>query len=206
MRLKVFISGILFLVSFTCFSQNRPGPAFVSLEYLQGKQIIKTNPKYLNDRVRGFDMSVGYSYKNRNDYWITYLNCKAIVYTLVYIDQSELDGLLDTSAHAFGYHIAFTPSLYIQLYGSKWSSLYLVPGMGIGYNNKTFYTDERNIFIGSKINYAQRIELLHELRISEKLKFTTGLRFFHYSNSAIQLPNRGLNQLHLKAGLAYQIN
>jgi hypothetical protein len=168
-----------------------------------GSMTIIDNKTLLNDYIPQIEISFGRSLAARDTGWIQYLNAKYQLFTITAFDQRDLNGFSDTSNNAFGYYFGFNYGLMIRLCGKKKNSLYVVPGFGIGYDTKTFYDDSRNVFIGSHINTNLRVELMHTGALSKNLSLTQSVRFYHYSNSAFYLPNRGINSLGYLLGLQY---
>lgn len=177
---------------------------FISTEIGFGSMIIPENQKLLNDFIPSIDLSYARSMQNRNDEWIKKLHVSYQLATLTYMNQNKLDGMLDTAANSFGDVYMFTYSLMINVLGKQRNHFYLIPGWGVAYDTKTFYDDYKNIYIGSHLNYAIRIEGMFTSEISSKLLFMTGIKYMHYSNGSFILPNRGINSVSYKIGLAYQ--
>ncbi len=205
MRWKYLFLLFLFvsLKHTSTYAQNSQGN-FISMEVGLGSMIIPENQKLLNDFIPSIDLSYARSMRNRNDEWIKKLNVSYQLATLTYMNQKDLDGMLDTSTNAFGDVYMLTYSLMINLIGKQKNHLYLIPGWGIAYDTKTFYEDSKNIYIGSHFNYAIRIESMFTSEISSKLLLMTGIKYMHYSNGSFILPNRGINSVSYKIGLAYQ--
>ena len=127
------------------------------------------------------------------------------------MNQSDLNGIEINpiypnapQTNSFGNVYMLTHSLMINILGKEKNHFYLIPGWGIAYDTKTYYDDLYNIYIGSHLNYAIRVEGMYTRKLSEKLTFINGVKYMHYSNGSFILPNRGINSLTYKLGLAYQ--
>ena len=205
MRWKFSLFLFLFISSKSSFllaqTVNRN---FISSEIGFGSMIIPENQKLLNDYIPSFDLSYARSMQNRNDEWIKKLHVSYQLATLTYMNQKDLDGMLDTAANSFGNVYMFTYSLMINILGKQKNHFYLIPGWGVAYDTKTFFEDYKNIYIGSHLNYAIRIEGMFASELSSKLLLMTGIKYMHYSNGSFILPNRGINSVSYKIGLAYQ--
>ncbi len=177
---------------------------FISSEIGFGSMIIPENQKLLNDYIPSFDLSYARSMQNRNDEWIKKLHVSYQLATLTYMNQKDLDGMLDTAANSFGNVYMFTYSLMINILGKHKNHFYLIPGWGVAYDTKTYFEDYKNIYIGSHLNYAIRIEGMFTSELNSKLLLMTGIKYMHYSNGSFILPNRGINSVSYKIGLAYQ--
>ena len=200
-RFCYLISFLLFLNNI-CFAQASK-KYFISTELGIGSMLIPENKTLLNDYIPNIDISIAKSMHANTDEWIRRLNVDYQMATLSYMNQSSLTGMLDTAANSFGNVYMLTYSLMIHLLGNKNTRLYFIPGWGIAYDTKTFYDNSDNIYIGSHLNYAIRFEGLLSQKINDRLNFNTGVKYMHYSNGAYVLPNRGINSVSYKIGLAY---
>jgi len=81
-------------------------------------------------------------------------------------------------------------------------------GAGLGYLSKRFdtKTDYKNMAIGSHINSAIRVHFLTRYRLTKELLFHLNYGITHFSNASFRLPNFGINNISLSAGLSYDIN
>jgi hypothetical protein len=81
-------------------------------------------------------------------------------------------------------------------------------GAGLGYLSKRFdpVTDHKNMGIGSHVNSAIRVHFLTRYKISENIFFNLNYGITHFSNGAFKLPNLGINNISLNAGLTYAFN
>lgn len=176
---------------------------FFSTRVGVGSMMITENKTFFNDYIPQLELSYARTYEGRDTGWVDYVNAKYHLITLNIFDQRDLDGFSDTSKSAFGYYIGLNYAFMLRLCGKKRVKLYIVPGFGIGYDTKTYYDDPRNIFIGSKINTNGRLELMNTIELNKQLTFSQGIRFYHYSNSAFYMPNRGINTMSYLIGLDY---
>lgn len=204
-KYSLVIFLFILAIYFDCYAQNK-AQYFASAEFGFGKMLIPENKNLLNDRIPSLDLSLAISTQNRSDLWIKKLNVHHKLITLTYMNQRDLDGMLDTAANSFGDVYMLTYSLMINVFGKEKNHLYLIPGWGIAYDTKTFYDDLNNIYIGSHFNYAIRLEGMYSREINKNILFLTGLKYLHYSNGSFILPNRGINSVSIKLGLAYQFS
>lgn len=165
--------------------------------------LIPENKTLLNDYIPNFDLSYAKSMHNNNDDWVRRLNVHYKIASFSYMNQSSLTGMLDTAAHSFGNVYMLTYSLMINLLGKEKNHLYFIPGWGIAYDTKTFYENSDNIYIGSHLNYAIRFECMYSRKMNEHININTSVKYMHYSNGAFVLPNRGINSVSYKLGVAY---
>lgn len=199
------IIPILLIIFFYCtygFSQHR-NSYFGSIEPSYGAMIIPENKTLLNDRIPGVDISIAKSTINNSSEWVKRLRVSYQLLSITYMNQSQLNGMLDTSGYSFGNVYMLTYSLMINILGKNKDHLYFIPGWGIAYDTKTFFDEPKNIYIGSHFNYAIRLEAMFEKNISERFSILTSIKYMHYSNGSFILPNRGINSVSYKLGLAY---
>ena len=205
-RLKIGLSLIFILFSALVYAQaHLHEKDFISIRLGNGKMMIPENKNLLNDRIPQIELTYALSYSTKNYDWLKYTRTKYQHFSLTYFNQQDLDGYNDTSKGAFGSFIGFTYSVMMELVKTKRQHVYFIPGWGFGYDTKTYYQDSKNIFIGTHLNYTIRAEINHVWDLSENISFTHCLRYYHYSNGAIVLPNRGLNTFSYLIGLQYSL-
>jgi len=78
-------------------------------------------------------------------------------------------------------------------------------GIGAGYNTRVWDLGEnpKGIALGSHFNVCLAAGYLIDVKLRERLHLETGVRFTHFSNGAIRLPNLGTNNLSAQVGLRY---
>ncbi len=77
--------------------------------------------------------------------------------------------------------------------------------VGLGWNFSEFdaITNNQNDLIGSEIAAYFSIGLNAEYRISNRLSLDLGADFIHFSNGALQTPNKGMNLNSVHLGISY---
>lgn len=97
----------------------------------------------------------------------------------------------------------------IGFYSNKAKRIQFMARMGLGaaYFNKPFHHIENpeNILIGSKVTAAAFAAVGAEFNWLENLHGNFSVSAYHFSNSHYQLPNLGLNQIAIRAGVKYYI-
>lgn len=78
-------------------------------------------------------------------------------------------------------------------------------GIGAGYTTRVWDLGEnpKGIALGSHFNVCLAAGYLVDLKLSERMRLETGVRFTHFSNGAIRMPNLGTNNLSAQIGLRY---
>lgn len=207
---KVLLLSITVFLYLKAFSQKEQ-KYFFATELGIGTMLIPENKSLFNDYIPNIEISIAKSMEGRTDEWIRRLNVSYQILTFTYMNQSDLNGIEINpiypnapQTNSFGNVYMLTHSLMINILGKEKNHFYLIPGWGIAYDTKTYYDDLYNIYIGSHLNYAIRVEGMYTRKLSEKLTFINGVKYMHYSNGSFILPNRGINSLTYKLGLAYQ--
>jgi hypothetical protein len=79
-------------------------------------------------------------------------------------------------------------------------------GAGAGYLTKVYdqYGNYKNVAIGSRLNGHMNMGLEASYQV-RALRFQTGIRFSHFSNGAMKMPNLGVNYPSVFAGVSYRI-
>lgn len=74
---------------------------------------------------------------------------------------------------------------------------------GVAFLNSPFDENENyyNIAIGNRINAFFRIHFNTSLKISDKIRWNSGLAISHYSNGGMRMPNLGINLVTLYTGV-----
>ncbi len=208
-RLSIIISLalIFFLLSIPQFTYSQSH--YIGLNIGAGIKLLPENKKYNKSVFNGDMYHVQCSYmntlKNPDAEWVKRLNVKFQSFNISYRDQSNLDGVNDSIPGAFGNVISINYNLYHQLIGNQKYGLYFMPGFGFSYDTKTFYQDNRNIFIGSRLNFFPTLELAYMQNLNENLIFMLQAGYMHYSNAATVLPNRGINSINSMVGFRYKL-
>lgn len=78
-------------------------------------------------------------------------------------------------------------------------------GFGLGYIEKPFDRESnyKNVAIGSHFNAIIYANSSWGLRLSENVKFSTGLSMIHFSNASSSRPNLGINIFSINTGFSY---
>ncbi len=200
----VFLFSLFILVYNTATAQYLERK-YISIEPTWGVMMNFEDVEKFDDKITGFDITYNSPTHTNPHEYIKRLNVKYHQTAFTYMNQNRLDGMLDTSKNAFGDVYMLTHSLLIGLLNKNRNSIYFIPGFGLAYDTKTFYTNKKNIFIGSHFNYSIRLESQYHYHLKTNNILIFGLKYMHYSNGAITLPNRGINSLSLKLGYAFKL-
>ncbi len=104
-----------------------------------------------------------------------------------------------------GNAIGVNPYVSLPLVRTKSFQLYTSWGWGLGYLTKKYDPsgNSRNNAIGSRFNLFASIKLKGEYVIAQRLALSLGAAFNHWSNSALQYPNLGINIPTINVGARY---
>lgn len=82
---------------------------------------------------------------------------------------------------------------------------YLQLGSGLAITTRYFHVihNPENAVIGSALNYSFQLKLGLEGKLHPSVRMGAAISFSHYSNSAVQLPNLGINVAGLLVGVRY---
>jgi hypothetical protein len=174
-----------------------------------GIMLLPENKKFNKSTFNGDMYHVQFSYmtsmKDPAAEWVQRLNVSYQSLNISYRDQRNLDGVNDTLPGVFGNVISINYNLYHKLIGNNSYGIYFMPGFGFSYDTKTYYQNNRNIFIGSKINFFPTLELAYMHNVNEYFILILQAGYMHYSNAATILPNRGINSLNSMLGFRYKL-
>ena len=80
-------------------------------------------------------------------------------------------------------------------------------GLGLGFNTNPLdlESNNQNVAISSPVSFSVHMKINYKYpNIYKGVGFHTGLFFTHYSNSAVKVPNFGVNSVFLNLGLSYR--
>lgn len=208
---KTYLLFYFFIISISGIAQYNKSN-YWSAEIGIGSMIIPENKSLLNDYIPNLELSYGRTTFGKDAEWIRRMRVSYTLLTLTYMNQSDLNGIEVNpiypnapQTHNFGNVYMLTYSLMINLLGKENRHFYFIPGWGLAYDTKTYYDDPMNIYIGTHLNYAIRLEGMFSQKINDNNTLLLGIKYMHYSNGSWTLPNRGINSATAKIGLAFNL-
>jgi len=99
----------------------------------------------------------------------------------------------------YGQEVSLMPVIELKS-GKKWSFRL---GLGVSYFSKTYLDSERNLAVGSNINWGFQTNLYRYIPIKNNNQLKVGAAFLHGSNGHTQLPNYGINSAVISVGIQY---
>ena len=104
-----------------------------------------------------------------------------------------------------GHVFAATAHMQYNFWKRARSHLGVSLGPGLMYATERYEgaNNPDNLFLSTAVNYVIEGHLFYHWRLSRSWQLHTGVVFTHYSNGAIQHPNRGMNLFAWQLGVAY---
>ena len=178
---------------------NNDNKILFELNAYSGK-IFKHSPKFLPNVTEysfGFELSASYkTFGNKK--WHRALNYPEI--GISYVQTHFGDRKI------FGNTYGFVPFVKFNIFRIKPLYFYASLGSGLGYITKSYHPEKNptNNVIGSKINSLIQFKMGFDIHLTKEVDLVLAAAFTHYSNSAIQSPNLGINLPSLNIGAVYK--
>ncbi|MGQ1910557.1 acyloxyacyl hydrolase [Marinifilum sp. RC60d5] len=197
----LFILSIL--VSNILMAQKTPSKDIftTSLRYHYGVILPhhKSISYLVNDQISGIELNLGIV-PNRDKNWVSlYKNPEYGIG--IYHTSLGNDKILGKATAVFPY-INFPIARK-----NKWEFNFQL-GFGMAYTKKHFdpVDNYTNVAIGSKFNAFIKLMTTGSYSIHPKWNVNGGIEFFHISNGAISVPNKGLNAVTTNFGVSYYLS
>jgi len=193
---------MLFVVQVSWAQQSAKYSYSLGGEVFEG--FILRHHEYLGHLIKGrptgFEISLRQQ-TNGNKGWETNYGYPEISYNFSYYDlknDEQLGKIIALSA-GMGFHL-----LSIPPFNSDFQFYF---GMGLAYSTNPYNQDNNNLnnVISTPITYNGNIRLTYFQAIGKKIKLGAGVKFTHFSNGSIKLPNNGLNIITLNLMGSYRI-
>lgn len=204
---KISLFYLTIFLFTTAFAQ-KTATYELKAEYIYGT--ILKHTKHLENLVKGpvtgGEVAIEWQTDGK-EHWNQYLNFPKIGIGAVYMNLSSPDTL--------GSVFALYPYINIPIVKSKFINLYIKPGAGISYLNKTFKDatayyptgevnlNKSNAAIGSHLNVYFAGSVNFEIPLVSGLSVTGDCGWNHASNGSIIQPNSGINMINSFVGLKY---
>lgn len=209
-------SGICFFLMIAISGYSQSNNSYLSITPSYGKQLIFEDDTLIHDFIPGFDVSFGYSLSGKkDDDWVRFFNAKYLQFSFIYLDLSNLHGFYNPKNTAnpryvkngLGHHFGLISSMQISLFHRKKFELSFLPGYGLSYITKTYFShpEDNNRFIGSHLNFCIRFAWEATYRLSKNIGVIAGFRAIHFSNGGYSVPNAGVNSIGFNAGMNYYL-
>lgn len=180
----------------------------IKAEYIYGNILKHTThlTNLVKDPVQGGEIAIEWQTFGEKP-WHQYYNFPKVGIGAVYLNLGNPDSL--------GNCYAIYPYINIPLIRTKVINIYIKPGAGVSYLNKTFkhatayhndgevYLNKSNAAIGSHINVYFAGSLNLEIPLALGLSLTGDCGWNHASNGSFIQPNSGINMINTFIGLKY---
>lgn len=172
------------------------------LRYLQGAAHIGTIINHNSDisfdtKAASFGADIGMYWQTKGDQdWHQKQNFPRLHLTASYQDLGKKD--------VVGSAFMLTGGIEVPIFRKSASALHFGFGSGFGYLTRPYdrISNPSNNAIGSHLNNTVTLKLDYERLLSQNSIVHIGIKLFHYSNGARQLPNLGLNIPSLYVGFS----
>lgn len=184
------VSGQLFSDSTT--RRLSKSPQFVAFNTMGGA-VLPTNDyiKAGNSWPPFVSLSAKYAVASAGDKWQDYAYGKPYYGVGLYTARFFEKGALGTPISVFLFQGGD-----LAEYGQKWSLKYeLNLGMSFGWKSYDLFDNPDNIALGSSVNAHIGANVYMKHKLSDVMDLNLGLGLTHFSNGAMQLPNKGLNMI-----------
>lgn len=201
---RLILTCLILPIKFSGLAQDILSKKQVYIEGLYHYGVVAPHHDYIayfiNERVKGFQINVGY-YTTGNKYWNKDYNYPRIGVGFYKSGLGNKDIYGELNALYLYFDRSFLNLKNRVNIGNKIS-------FGIGHISKTFdlYTNNLNVVIGSKYNIFIQYNLESSVRISPILHMKMGVSIIHTSNGSIKQPNNGLNLVTSFVGLQYSLS
>lgn len=148
----------------------------------------------LEAHIQGIEISIART-NNKDKAWSRFYKNSEVGYNFIYMDlgNPKLTGKVYGLGANFQFRVA----------GKDKNHLAVRFGTGVGYITRKFdfYSNRRNMAIGSNYNGCIQLALIYQTILSSRFSLKTGVGFTHYSNGSIRVPNLGINMPSLFLGI-----
>jgi Lipid A 3-O-deacylase (PagL) len=102
---------------------------------------------------------------------------------------------------------AFYPFFHLNIISRSRFHFYNQTGFGFGYITKKFDLENNylNVAVGSHVNLHFNLKFGFDYKLTETVRWHSGLAFDHFSNGNLSEPNLGINWTTFYTGLAYRL-
>ncbi|MFW5766747.1 MAG: acyloxyacyl hydrolase [Bacteroidota bacterium] len=191
---------VLFALIFTVLSAEAQRSPFINAQYLgggimphrEGMEALK------NKSVNGLELEMGLQLHGNDDWHVAY-NYPLTGFGLHYANLGYKDVL--------GYAAGFYGFIEVPLLrGSDFELMYRLTS-GLTYVSEVFSVEDnpQNVAVSTHANYLFHTGLRARYWMSPKTALGLGAGLTHYSNGAINTPNKGLNQVNLIMGITHYL-
>lgn len=194
---------LFFVFPFLYSAQYQPYSLSAHLFY--GNAVGKYKGVYKN-QSSGFLLNFEKSLENDPAEWVRFLNAKNITVGILYTDMDQIQYPIHNIPYSFGKSIGIISHIDLGLLSSERFNLYLSPGFGLTYINKTTQTNPESFVFGSHINTIFKSALKGEYRVGKEYSILSEISFLHFSNGSFRIPNAGVNFINASVGLKKKLH
>jgi hypothetical protein len=198
--MKAFITAIISLFTLVGYSQLANLPIFVSGNYMTGRVMPHREgmESLQKGMVQGAEFEFGLQMAGNEDWHVAY-NYPMTGIGLHYDYLNNPDVL--------GYAVGVYGFLEVPVVRQADFELMYRLTSGLAYVSERFnqYDNPENTATSTWVNYLFNTGFHARYWMTKETALGLGLGLTHYSNGGTRIPNKGLNQLHLKLGVLHYL-
>lgn len=194
---------IFFALPFYCSAQN--STSSVSANLFFGNAVGKYKGVDKN-QSSGFLINFEKSLENNPAEWVRFLNAKNIAVGVIYTDMNNIQYPIHNVPYSFGKSFGIISHIDLGIISKNRFNLYLSPGFGLAYINKTIKTNPESFVFGSHINAIFKTALKGEIELGNNYSVLSEINFLHFSNGSFRIPNAGVNFMNASIGIKKKFN
>ena len=187
-------------------SYGQEGKNSIAFTPILGLDINSPDNNKLKGSYYGAELAYQLSMANNKAEWVRLLHVEDIAIIFSYFNLQNIALAAKPGSQGFlGSNFGIIGGLDISLLKRGKVNFLFSPGAGLLYATQTYYT-VYNPIVGSHINLAVQAGVKAQMPISSSTKIQAGLCYFHYSNTALKLPNDGINSINATFSIVQNIN
>jgi len=192
---------LLVIFALILSSRNSDAQNSIELTTLSGVKVYSDGTLPLGGKSYGFEAAYNMFQKKRSAEWIKTLRIRDIAIMAGYRNMSNVYMVDSAESKGFlGSIYTLSGGLNVNLISLNKTEILFVTGAGITYSSSSFFSDG-NLIVGSHINFTPYAGIKIRTPLSGSISLVGGADIFHYSNVGLQVPNKGVNSLHLSFGI-----
>ncbi|WP_175404042.1 acyloxyacyl hydrolase [Mucilaginibacter sp. PPCGB 2223] len=200
----LLLFSVLVLTGATFAQSNKNS---IELSAFTGLSIFSAEGNTLGGKPYGLEAAYHINMADNQADWVKGLNIRDVSIALSYRNMENI--YLTKRANTTGIlgdYIGAVSRISVVMAKAGRTEFLLVPGFGFGYATETYYTDERNILVGSHINFTAQIGAKVLTPVGSSARLIGGFDLYHYSNAAFKNPNDGINSVNFSLGIDHDIS
>ncbi len=178
----------------------------IELSGTAGLNIFTPQKDLISGNVYGFEGAYHFGTANMKSPFVKALNLQSIDIVASYrnMEGTSLTGVPDTKG-ILGSNFGVLGRIEIGVAQAGPVKLLFTPGFGLGYSTQTYFTNHKDIVVGSHLNAALQVGLKLYTPVTASTGIQAGVDLFHYSNGGSRIPNQGVNAYSVSLGIVQKL-